>query len=288
MKEKLSYCFYLTLNIILGVKKIPILGFSFSKIAKTYDKIPDMMIDTKSNIVIAWSAKCASTFVMKWFFYQKEQLSKALSYHSWIHKYFEEVYLKSSNYQKNMFRFNFFKSNYRCFKIIRNPYARAVSSYIHFVKTGYNAHDKTIIYHGLGKSKNIDLSFVEFLEAHILIPTEQFNIHMQPQTNELDDILKFNYIKLEDLEGEISKIEKEHSLKPSNFKQLSRSHHRQQYQEEIKTTKSTANTAYTKALIHAQTPHWKSFLDKDTIEMINEIYAQDFRLLAYPLFSSYS
>ena len=71
--------------------------------------------------------------IAKIFFHTLGLLEEALQYHIWIHKYEQEIYIPnhlpigSKNY-----------SSYLKLNFVRNPFTRAVSSYLHCMKAAYN------------------------------------------------------------------------------------------------------------------------------------------------------
>ena len=90
------------------------------------------LIDLQRRFLIDWSAKSAATVVAKMFFNHLGLLEEALQYSDWIHDYREDIYnpaIKSVDLQKC-----FLDSTFVKIKFVRNPYSRAVSSYIHCLR----------------------------------------------------------------------------------------------------------------------------------------------------------
>ena len=85
---------------------------------------------TKKNIVIIWSAKCASVIINKMFFEEEKILEKALKYSGWIDNYREKFNSSQTNRRKYLLE----NKNTLYLQFVRNPYSRVVSSYIHAMR----------------------------------------------------------------------------------------------------------------------------------------------------------
>ncbi len=88
------------------------------------------LIDRKNKIIMSWSAKAGCTIAVKMFFHNMGILKDALRYHHWVHRYRGRVFYKKFG---NPTTEEWNSPNYFKFKVVRNPYTRAVSSYIHAV-----------------------------------------------------------------------------------------------------------------------------------------------------------
>ena len=85
------------------------------------------------DVAVIWSAKSGCTFAVKWFLLQRGELDQALAYSNWIHDYRTQVYRKSPAYQAGVHRAEYGK--FRYLRLVRDPFARAVSSYLHMIRT---------------------------------------------------------------------------------------------------------------------------------------------------------
>ncbi|HMT28402.1 MAG TPA: sulfotransferase family 2 domain-containing protein [Bacteroidia bacterium] len=86
--------------------------------------------DPKNKLILDWSPKAGCTILTKMFFRQMGLLEEALEYNSWIHEYRMHVYSKNYPITIDDLKGN----NYYKIKVVRNPFHRAVSSYIHTMK----------------------------------------------------------------------------------------------------------------------------------------------------------
>jgi hypothetical protein len=154
------------------------------------------LYNKNNNIFIEYSAKSNCTVICKMFFDYIGLLDDALKYNPWIHEYENHVYKKinpiPSILPKNILKLKF----------VRNPYSRAVSSYLHCLK------------HKLSGQQNE--SFCEFLSKLKKLP---YDIHFAYQCNDSYSENNFDkIIKIENLSNEIIEINNKHNIKlNSNF-----------------------------------------------------------------------
>jgi hypothetical protein len=114
------------------------------------------LFDPVNNVVMDWSPKVGCTILTKMFFRQMGLLEKALEYHSWIHEYRMHVFSKEFPTQLSDI---LHPENYT-FKVVRNPYIRAVSAYIHTMKKSV-MHPPVA---GVLNRKDANISFEQFVE----------------------------------------------------------------------------------------------------------------------------
>lgn len=72
-------------------------------------------------------------------FFQLGLLNEALDYHHWVHNYRIDIYYKQKEYLANLN--SVLSPDYLRIKLVRSPYQRAVSSYIHAIRTRYATED---------------------------------------------------------------------------------------------------------------------------------------------------
>lgn len=139
------------------------------------------LIDRKRKLIMGWSPKAGCTVAVKMFLDHMGLLEEALRHNPWVHNYREYVFYKNhppptSEEHRDV---RYFK-----FKVVRNPYDRAVSSFLHWIRRGR-----------LG-------SFRDFLEEQKDRKTP-INFHFAPQYCEH----KYNRIvKIESFAEEMAKI----------------------------------------------------------------------------------
>ena len=109
----------------------------------------DGIIDEKSKLIMLWTRKAGCTTSCIMMFKHMGLLEDVLKYSQEIHKYRKEVFYKEHGFVN--IDDHLLSKKYFIFKVIRNPYDRATSSYLHTI-------DNT------PKKKLKKMSFEEFLE----------------------------------------------------------------------------------------------------------------------------
>ncbi len=248
---------------------------------------PRILFDYNQKIVVMWSAKAGCTFLCKWFFAQMNLLDAALYYHPWVHFFREEVYYRSDGYIKNLHKV--LNGDFTVIKIVRDPFARAVSSYftaLHQIvnKEGFIAHEK--VKESLKKflkrslSINESLSYREFVDYLTSIDILNCDIHYQQQLHplEIEGILTPSYIiKLEESEDVLKRIETELNLKTTDLDRLKQSPHntkRESQAEFCADVKFKWNPQF-------KFPSHRCFYDDDIIRKVADIYKMDFNTYGY-------
>ena len=208
----------------------------------------------KSNykFIIDWTPKAACTVICKIFFDYMDELEKSLKYSSWIHNYRQDYYYKKYGRVNS----NLLLSNKIIkIKFVRNPYSRAVSSYLHVMKTNL----KKLF-------NNEDMSFYTFL-----LNLEKKKYHSNPhyglQMIYLENENTFDHVlKIENLEKEIKNLNKLYNLN-LNYNFTSKHHiikHR--------VNSNVSDVKFSKIL---KIPHYNNFYDKKTKELVDKIYKKD-------------
>lgn len=214
----------------------------------------NFLVHRKKNIVIIWSAKCASVIINKMFFEEENLLDEALQYSNWIHDY-REKYIVNTSLRRN-YLINQPKTLYLQF--VRNPYSRVVSSYLHAMK--HNLYCKSNKNH---KFNNINfLTFLKYLKNGNI----KSNIHHQKQTFFLNrNILPF---RIEELGKSIKIINKRYNL---NYKIHNSSHH----YEKKNIEKYVGNLNWNDLKNNVPKKYFY-FYNKESKELVEELYKEDF------------
>jgi len=219
--------------------------YTFIELYKASQPKPVLNIDKK--LATFFSAKSGCTFAVKWFFYQIEHLKVALDFHHFIHNYRDEVYMKSDIFKRS--EANFVKTkgaNYLKIKVVRNPFERAVSSYMHFLGMIKANHKEINRNFGIGYEK-LDYSFSEFLNLLSDIDINACNVHWNQQFQVIERKLKFDYlISLKDSIEKLKEIEKKHQLtETKDMKTLAFSGHHSKSDSQVAEHQFCGNTSFT-------------------------------------------
>ena len=242
-----------------------------------------------NNLILFWSAKSGCSFVSKWLFFQCGVLDKAMNYNSWIHRYRMEVFQNQKNYIPNLSK-ALFDKNSITIKVIRNPYARAVSSYLTF-NTYYKNNrnfdrfhqtERPRIFEYLNRSEQDNFSFEEFID--FLWDVEQIDTHFIKQTHQLEKtgVFKFSHIlKLETLNIEILKIEKLYGLKSSREKDFMQSSHHVNYINTSNDFCGDRKFNFNRG-DDIKIPPYQNFYNPSLQEKVYQLYKEDFFNYNYP------
>src|SRR4030095_11831493 len=152
---------------------------------KLLDTAPRPIVDSRNKIVLLWSAKAGSTFVVKWMFEHMGVLAEALRYDRSVHRYRVEVLYTNDQHKASINDFCQSPSSYRIVKVVRQPFKRAVSSYLHAVGSGQKNPHKLSFFDEEGKPTQ-RFSFREFLRQLETLGLTKGNIHYRLQTHPLE------------------------------------------------------------------------------------------------------
>lgn len=208
----------------------------------------------KSNykFIIDWSAKAACTIICKIFFDYMDELEKALNYNNWIHKSRSKYYKKYGIVNSNLLLSNKIIK----IKFVRNPYSRAVSSYLHIMSTSVK---KTLF-------NNEDMSFYTFL-LNLEKKKYPSNPHYNLQMIDSEKEKTFNHIiKIENLEKEIKNLNKLYNLN-LNY-DFTSNHHTVKHRIDI-------NVCYVNFSQILKIPYYNNFYDEKTKNLVYKIYKSD-------------
>lgn len=233
------------------------------------------------NLALFFSAKAGCTFALKWFFFHTNYLDEALAYHPWIHEYRLNVFYKLPEYKKNIHEILNEQTN--TIKIVRDPYARAVSSYIHAARCGYE-NEKLSHFLNRKVDKERGFSFREFVSYLGSIDLRRCNPHhrVQIHLSEEKGLVIPNYIvKLENSLDDFKQIETELGLRESDLVFLNHSgHHVPKNEENTFSGDIPYSVHSTKGLSF---PSYIKFYDDHLKKEIARLYQIDFDTYGYEI-----
>ncbi|MDT9027452.1 sulfotransferase family 2 domain-containing protein [Rossellomorea yichunensis] len=240
-------------------------------LVKEADPLP--LYKKEFPLIFFWSPKSGCTSIIKWFFFQNGLLQKATNYNPWIHYFRMEVYQKQNGYRTEL-KNELLNGKKDTYKLVRNPYARAVSS---FLATVYNE----AIMKGVAPNINDGLSFKQFLYQvkKIGVSRDLINMHIAQQYGEGEELIVQNYLKIEDFERSIRNIESKYGLIQSNLSDIIKSPH---HLSSKMTNKGLfADVIITKSSSIEALPMYDSFYDKETKDLVRELFKKDFDAYGY-------
>ncbi|MCA0148545.1 MULTISPECIES: sulfotransferase family 2 domain-containing protein [Rossellomorea] len=239
-------------------------------------------------LMLMWTPKAGCTTFARWFFYQTGLLDTALEYHPSIHVYKNAVYFKQKRYMEAVLNDGLNKKV--VYKLVRNPYKRAVSSYFTIATYCYSSgspdspmdKDKeriSAMFYPNTTYKGI--SFKQFLIYLSIVGADYTNVdgHIAKQYCLGEECLSPKLIKLENFNTEIKEIESGYNLLSSSDKILTSPH---SFSPQMTETEVNSDTilSYTQ-LIHGPLPKYKSLYDKETIALCQHVFHDDFQYYQY-------
>lgn len=237
---------------------------------------------------IAWTPKAGCTSLTKWFLFHSGELAQALDYHRWVHRYRIEVFQGRRGYADEWFEILEGRTR-PTFKLVRNPYDRAASAYLHTLRAlSKNRGDREP---GLARAARRMLarsgsstraSFRQFITALSESKSESrtINPHLSPQYRTGEDVLITRILKLESFEAEIRALEAQYGLPPAPLDIITRSsHHRPKSSSE---PGSLADAELDGDALHGEsTPAYDAFYDRPLRNLVSDLYSEDFARYGY-------
>lgn len=234
------------------------------------------LVYPEKKLALFWNAKAGCTLGTKWFFFQQGLLEEAEDYDPWIHLYRARVYQQRPEYLAEIDRLP--SSRYLIAKLVRSPFRRAVSSYLHAVT---NRHIDKRLAACLGREIDPEqtLSYEEFVEFLSRTGVDTCDDHHRRQVTPKElsgEISLDKIIPLEDCAKGFRELETALGLPAADLPSLSRSGHHRDYLDHGTYCGGIAYPMKTKVF-----GAYKDFYNDDTQEKIAEVYAEDFAAYGY-------
>ena len=221
------------------------------------------------NILIDWTPKSGCTTVCKMIFKYLGILDEALKYSKWIHDYrMHKYYSKYGEIDKESLLHGKY-SKYLIIKFVRNPYSRAVSSYIHAMKS-----IKLIELIGLD-----NISFIHFLTLirNKNITVEEGHWRIQKLSYENDNNkknLNIKYIKIENIKDELNILKKNNNI--DLYYDFTSNHH---IKKKDNINKFVGNIKFKN--LNNKFPKYRYFYNDKIRKLVEEIYFNDIKTYNY-------
>lgn len=249
----------------------------------------------KLPFILLWSQKAGCTNFTKWFFYQAGLYEKALEFHPSIHVYKAGKYFKRANYLEEV-RKQLYVNKMDVIKLVRNPYMRAVSSFLTFSSYCYSSKPKgsrmyqdwlrvyDLFYSS--RSPYEGLSFKQFLYFLDSMGSSIANVdgHLAQQYIEGEENLKINFIKVENFLTDIRSLEQKYQLKksPQSLISQQKNHHGPKMSLHGDYSKITITS---EILLNEKLPTYESFYDKENLKLCEKIFRKDIQRYNYKTIS---
>lgn len=232
-----------------------------------------------AEIAVMWSPKAACTTVVTWVFRQNGLLDEALAFSPWIHRYRLRRYQKMDRYLDRLAHLR--RHSRHVVKIVRNPFERAVSSFLHAYRHGYeDAALARLLARPVDRQNRF--SFREFVRHLENLDLTRCNLHHRVQATPLERHVFFGLhpqqvIRIEDgLEPALNEIEARFGLPRTDFgNPVFRSGH---HTARIPWNGGAADLC--DLSIHALPPA-TAFYDEALARAVARLYAEDFARYGY-------
>jgi hypothetical protein len=186
---------------------------------------PQPLVHPERGLAVLFSAKAGCTLALKWFFDQVGLLEAALSHSTWVHDYRLDVFYGADGYRPEAL----LEPGMRVIKFVRDPYERAVSSYIHALRAGYaDAPIATFLGRSVAESQRYTFrEFVGFLESDSLT-AERCDPHHKRQVHQVERlglVTPSHVIRVEEARDGVPRLERQLELKATSYDELRPSTH---------------------------------------------------------------
>ena len=236
----------------------------------------EALVDRPRRVLLDWSAKAGCTVAIKMYLRYLGLLAEAEHYsnwvreNNWVHVYRVRVYYANHGLATHR---DLTDPGLVKIKVVRNPYDRAVSSYIAAVR---HRLDEIVDLAGKGAG---DLSFRRFLELLESIDLSACNPHYRTQVRpyETGGVTFDAILHLERLSEDLAELNRRHgiALDPAGLT----SHHH------IKKTDRVMHGAADAPwpALADSIPAYASFYDPDTLRRVERLYRLDFAHYGYAM-----
>ncbi|MBH9965390.1 sulfotransferase family 2 domain-containing protein [Rossellomorea oryzaecorticis] len=238
------------------------------------------LFDKSLPVAFLWSPKAGCTVLTKWFFYQIGHLEKAMKINPSVHVYKGMFTKKYKSYKEIE------SGGAKIYKLVRNPYKRAVSSYFTIANYCYSKgipnlpmeKDKqriTSMFYPLTSYKGISFKqFLYYLDGRGADYT-LVDGHISKQYCPEEDYLSPKIIKLENFNKEINRLQVKYNLKQTPANVLSTPHsYTKKMRQQADFTPDTIITP--SQFVNGSLPEYKELFDHETIQLCNHIFHDDF------------
>jgi len=246
---------------------------------------PRAIVDRRNKIVLLWSAKAGCTFAIKWIFRHMGLLQKALAYHPWVHRYRRDVFYATDDCKAAIADLCASPSSYRIVKVVRDPFRRAVSSYVHAVRHSHEYPD-LLGYFSADQAKPT-FTFREFVRYLATIDLEDSDIHYRVQTHPLERQFlpaSMFLLHLEHSMESMPKLEMFLGLTQTDPQRYRDSPHHASPPASAE-AEFTGDDQFQFPIVGNDAPivpHYRSFYDRNLEESVYGLYIEDFLRYGYP------
>lgn len=252
--------------------------------------------DADFPLVLLFTEKSGCTSLTKWFLFHVGKLQEATDYHPWIHRYRMGVLTRQEGYHKEATRL-LREREKPVVKLVRNPYSRAVSSFLSTLNNGHGpaakdwAHELIMAARanaGKPVGDGSALSFHDFLAFVAANGSErqQINGHVARQHSAGEERFGARIIKLEQFADDVRQLESEYGLAQSPLDLITSSKHHRSANHNGAPAPAWSpdleiSTEQVRRLRKSGSPSYDAFYDDKARRLVRECFAADFEAYGY-------
>ncbi len=236
---------------------------------------PWRLVYPPGGIGLVWSPKSACTTALLWYLAHIGHLKDAIAFNSWPHEYRMRVLPVLDEYRRWSRECNV--SHLRWVRVIRCPYRRAVSSYRHALRYGFE-NDGLHKFLGLRVAER-GFSFVEFLGYLRVIDIESCDPHLKRQYHSFESGMPAAHVINADSEPLLKALcdfadpgEAARLLLEAQIDRLAHTHHARRVVRQHDCSCEVLDASST----IGEWPDYSAFLNRTTRGDIQAIYRTDF------------
>lgn len=239
---------------------------------------PRPLLFGPGKLGIIWSAKAACTTLLLWYLWHCDLLQAARAYDAWPHNFRQRKLYATDTHRAWTAEVS--ATGWSWLRVVRDPFVRAVSSYRHALRYGYEDHMMARVLQRPIDGKD-GYSFEQFLDYLLRIDIKICNTHHRQQVHPVEALVaptQIINIQRQDLMACLRKIDEALPPPPqpaaaldAAIAEITANHH----VREADSGEDCAAATFTTAQAWSDWPSHRHFLDASTRGKIAKIYAAD-------------
>jgi hypothetical protein len=250
-----------------------------AELLRQLERDPRPLLFGPAKLGIIWSAKAACTTLLLWYLWRCDLLQAARAYDAWPHKFRQHKLYATDTHRAWTVEAG--ASGWSWLRVVRDPFVRAVSSYHHALRYGYEDRKMARVLRRPIDSKD-GYSFEQFLDYLLRIDIAVCNLHHREQVHPVEMLVAPTQtinIQRQDLMACLAKIDERLPPPPqpapaldAAIAEIAATHH----VREAAGAEDCAAATFTTTQAWSDWPAHRHFFNASTRGKIATIYAADF------------